>query len=75
MELLNSKNAPDAYLTTREVSERYPVAESTLRYYRHAGIGPKSFKLGRKVVYKETDMRAWMADQEAATSRGGRSVE
>jgi DNA-binding transcriptional MerR regulator len=37
-------------LTTSEVSEitRAPIA--TLRYWRHIGAGPKSGRLGRRVV-------------------------
>lgn len=43
------------------VSERTGIPINTLRYYRHKGIGPKSFKLGgRRVMYDESDVEAWI---------------
>jgi len=50
------------------VSERTGVPLSTLRYYRLHGIGPKSFKLGRKVMYAVEDVQAWI---EEARNAGG----
>ncbi|MGL6234420.1 MAG: helix-turn-helix transcriptional regulator [Segniliparus sp.] len=70
MQLAAEHNYEDC-LSTREVAAHYPIAEATLRYYRHMGVGPRSFKLGRKVVYRKADVEAWIAQQEAATSRGG----
>ncbi len=60
----------DRLLVTREVAEAARAPESTVRYWRHVGIGPKSFKLGRRVVYREQDVREWI-DQQA---RVGQSV-
>ena len=37
---------------------RTPVA--TLRYWRHQGIGPRSFRLGRRVLYRRGDVHAWI---------------
>ncbi|HYZ08251.1 MAG TPA: helix-turn-helix domain-containing protein [Pseudonocardiaceae bacterium] len=52
-------------LTLPEVAEltRRPVA--TLRYWRHRGEGPRSFKLGRAVVYDEADVLEWLDKQRA----------
>ncbi|HZH23253.1 MAG TPA: helix-turn-helix domain-containing protein [Geodermatophilus sp.] len=48
---------------------RAPVA--TLRYWRHLGTGPHSFRLGRRVVYRREDLHAWIdaQRQEACTGR------
>ena len=56
-------------LTLPEVAEltRRPVA--TLRYWRHRGEGPRSFKLGRAVVYDEADVLEWL-DKQRAKDRG-----
>lgn len=35
-----------------------PVA--TLRYWRHLGTGPTSFRLGRRVLYHRDDLHAWI---------------
>ena len=40
---------------------RAPVA--TLRYWRHQGVGPRSFRAGRRVLYKAVDVRAWIDAQ------------
>lgn len=51
-------------MTIKEVSERTRVPEATLRYWRHLGTtGPKSFTLGRRVVYSEDDVEAWLQRQ------------
>ena len=40
---------------------RAPVA--TLRYWRHLGTGPRSFRLGRRVLYRYDDLIAWINTQ------------
>jgi predicted DNA-binding transcriptional regulator AlpA len=52
---------PGPLLTTEETSERTRIPPETLRYFRHRGIGPKSFKLGRRVLYAAEDVEAWIA--------------
>lgn len=54
-----------------EVSTRTGVPVDTLRYWRHIGTGPRSYKLGRRVVYDIADVEAWMAHQRAAGERQG----
>jgi hypothetical protein len=34
-----------------------------LRYWRHLGIGPHSFKIGRRVFYRADDVYAWLDAQ------------
>ena len=36
----------------------------TMRYYRHLGIGPRSFRHGRNVAYWQTEI-LWLAEQAA----------
>lgn len=51
---------------------RTGIPQETLRYWRHRGTGPKSFKLGpKKVVYSEDDLNAWIdAQRDAAEPQG-----
>ena len=58
-------------LTEADVVEMTGLARGTLAYYRHAGTGPRSYKLGRRVRYDEADVLAWIAESKAATARGG----
>ncbi len=62
----------DEMLSTKQVAQDYGFFESTLRYYRHRGTGPASFRLGAKrVVYRRSAVEKWIAAQEAASTRGG----
>jgi DNA-binding transcriptional MerR regulator len=62
-------------MRTREAAEYAGVAESTLRYYRHADIGPACYSIGSKVYYDVADLDAWLAAQKAASLRGGKTSE
>ncbi|GAT81075.1 DNA-binding protein [Streptomyces sp. F-3] len=53
------------YLTTKEVAARFRAAESTVRYWRLTGFGPKGIKVGRRVLYPEDAVDAWEAEQIA----------
>lgn len=51
-------------LSTPEVAQMLRTPAATLRYWRHLGTGPKSFKLGpKRVVYRRTDVEAWLEEQ------------
>ncbi len=53
-------------LTLEEVAARTRVPAATLRFWRHQGTGPHSWKLGRRVVYRAGDVDQWMEAQYAA---------
>ena len=48
-------------LLTTEVAARLRLPESTIRYWRHAGYGPPSAKIGRRVLYDEAALDEWIA--------------
>ena len=52
-------------MTTNEVAELVRTSPETVRYWRHVGTGPKSFKVGRRVLYEAADVTAWLADRKA----------
>lgn len=54
------------YLTTQEVGELLRTPAETVRFWRHVGKGPKSFKVGRRVLYDEVDVMAFIAEARAA---------
>ena len=58
-------------LDSKQVSAMTGLPVGTLRYWRHANLGPASFSLGRRVVYRRAEVERWIAEQEAATIRGG----
>ena len=55
------------YLTTAEVAEMCRTSPETVRYWRYIGKGPRSFKLGRKVLYESADVDAWLTRQYEGT--------
>lgn len=57
--------AGDPYLTTADLAARYRTAESTVRYWRHIGDGPKGVKIGRRVLYRLSECERWERQQEA----------
>ena len=61
---------PNELLTVAEVADILRRSEETLRYWRHIGTGPLSFKVGRRTVYLRSDLDAFIAKQHAETSRG-----
>nr|WP_158167563.1 helix-turn-helix domain-containing protein [Mycolicibacterium smegmatis] len=59
------------HMRTAELVQMYGIPESTWRWWRHRGEGPRSFKLGRTVFYDEADVAAWVERQKKATAKGG----
>ena len=50
-------------LRIHEVAQETGIPLETLRYWRKQGRGPKSAKLGRRVVYRASDVETWINDQ------------
>lgn len=56
-------------LTLDEVSERTHIPIATLRWYRAKRIGPKTFRLGGRVMAREDDVDEWVEAQYAASTK------
>ena len=54
------------YLNTRDVAELARTTDSTVRYWRSIGYGPRGFVVGRRVLYKSDDVREWLDNLYAA---------
>lgn len=52
-------------LTLQQVAVRYNIAENSLRYWRTQGTGPKSARIGRRVMYRASDIETWVEEQFA----------
>lgn len=56
-------NGQQEILTLAEVAEMTRINPATLRYWRSVGAGgPKSFKLGRRVMYRHADVKKWVEE-------------
>jgi predicted DNA-binding transcriptional regulator AlpA len=54
------------YLDSLDLERLTGTAASTWRYWAHIGTGPKSFKLGRRRVWRRSEVLRWLAEQEAS---------
>jgi excisionase family DNA binding protein len=59
-------------LTIAEAADLLRAPVATLRYWRHLGTGPRSFRLGRRVLYRRDDLYAWINHQRAEAAAGHR---
>ena len=50
-------------LTITEAADLLRAPVATLRYWRHLGTGPRSFRLGRRVLYRRDDLDTWIDAQ------------
>ena len=55
-------------LTITEAADLLRAPVATLRYWRHRNIGPHSFRVGRRVLYRQDDLRAWIDAQRGEDS-------
>lgn len=61
---------PTRLLTLPQTAELLQTPEATLRFWRHQGdVGPASAKIGRRVMYREADVLAWIDAQFVGGSR------
>lgn len=58
-------SASSELLTLAEAAELLRAPVATLRYWRHLGSGPRSFRLGRRVLYRRDDLQAWVDAQRS----------
>jgi len=63
----------DELLTIDEVADILRVPVATLRYWRHLGTGPASFKIGRGVRYLRSEITRWFQEQASMTTSVPRS--
>ena len=61
-------HAGDELLTIGEVADIVRVPVATLRYWRHLGTGPRSFRIGRGVRYWRSEVSAWLHGQSNGTT-------
>ena len=66
---------PADLLTISEAAKLLRAPVATLRYWRHLGSGPHSFRLGRRVLYRSDDLRSWIDaqhDDQVSPAAGAR---
>lgn len=49
----------DAVFTPEELAERYHTTPEAVRMWRYRGNGPKFFRTGKRVFYREAAVLEW----------------
>jgi len=60
-------------ITPKEASETYGFCEGTLANLRCKRLGPKYYRVGRKVLYRVEDLECWVMSNPVITT--GSSLE
>jgi hypothetical protein len=55
---------PEIY-DTEGLAEELKTPVHTIHYWRSKGTGPKGIKVGKRILYRSTDVDAWL-DKKAA---------
>lgn len=59
------------YLRTEEFAEKARTSANTVRYWRRIGYGPSGVRVGRRVLYRTTDVNGWLEQLSAEQSAKG----
>jgi hypothetical protein len=57
-------------LTTAETARLLRRSVDTLRWWRHRGLGPESFRLGARVFYDRDAVLRWVERERERTTSG-----
>jgi len=67
-------DSDERYSTLPEMEKRFRTPRDTWYRWRLVGQGPKAIRVGRKLLYPESEVQKWLASLEAEEARGsGRS--
>lgn len=66
--------ADSPFLNTQDLADLLKTTKNAVHILRHRGRGPKGFRRGRNVLYRRTDVEAWLQAQEDADVLGQRAA-
>jgi len=55
-------------LNLTEVAQRLRIPVATLRHWRATYYGPRGFKVGRRVLFTESEVNRWVVEQQHKAS-------
>ena len=55
-----NNNPTKQTLSPKEIAQSYGIPEGTLANMRWQKQGPKYYRIGRRILYKVTDVEAWL---------------
>ena len=63
------KHLDKEFLTINDLCELLSVTPKTVHSWRYRGIGPASFKAGKHVRYKRSDVEAWIEESRTESTQ------
>ena len=57
------------FLTINDLCELLSVTPKTVASWRYRGVGPASFKAGKHVRYKRSDVEAWIEESRTESTQ------
>jgi hypothetical protein len=66
-EQANRPSEPDAF-SIQEFCDRHGISQSFYHKLRHQGLGPRTLRLGSRVLITREDARAWRRRRTTASS-------
>ena len=55
-------------LTIEQLADLTHAPVATVRWWRTNGEGPQGFRVGKRVLYRESAVEAWLASREQASA-------
>ncbi len=53
------------WLTSEELAQETRTSLDTVRYWRSKDLGPLGVRIGKRVLYRRSDVDEWLASREA----------
>ena len=53
----------EPFVTTEELAEELGVPVRTVYAWRHRGLGPRGYKIGKHVRFRRSDVEEWLERQ------------
>jgi len=63
---LTKTEAPNALLTPDDVAAFLGIPPLTLQSWRSRRTGPRSYRVGKHILYRLADVEAWLESQAAS---------
>ena len=61
----------DELFSPQDLAGYLDVPVKTVYGWRHRGLGPAGFRVGRHLRYRQSDVKKWIAQQIEATAETG----
>ena len=58
--------AVEQLLTIEDVAEAVRSTPAAVHTLRHRGVGPKGIRVGKRVLFREADVRRWLEERAEA---------